>query len=84
VHGAARDALAYARGAIVIEANRPRPTTPWSSSDTGEIVSGGNFHGAPIAIAADVLVLGLVQLATISSAARIASSIPRSVACPRF
>jgi histidine ammonia-lyase len=32
----------------------------------GDIVSGGNFHGAPVAIAADVLVLGLLQLATIS------------------
>ena len=33
---------------------------------SGDIVSGGNFHGAPVAIAADVLVLGLLQLATIS------------------
>jgi histidine ammonia-lyase len=31
-----------------------------------EIVSGGNFHGAPVAIAADVTVLALAQLATIS------------------
>ena len=29
-------------------------------------MSGGNFHGAPLAIAADVIVLGLLQLATIS------------------
>jgi histidine ammonia-lyase len=29
-------------------------------------VSGGNFHGAPVALASDVLCLGLVQLATIS------------------
>jgi histidine ammonia-lyase len=35
-------------------------------ADTREIVSGGNFHGAPIALACDVLCLGLVQLATIS------------------
>ena len=32
----------------------------------GEIVSGGNFHGAPVAIAADLIVIGLLQLATIS------------------
>ena len=37
----------------------PRPTTRWCSPTPGDIVSGGNFHGAPIAIAADVIVLGL-------------------------
>ena len=35
-------------------------------ADTGDIVSGGNFHGAPIAIAADLLAAALVPLATIS------------------
>ena len=35
-------------------------------ADAREIVSGGNFHGAPVALAADVLCIGLVQLATIS------------------
>jgi histidine ammonia-lyase len=35
-------------------------------ADTGEIISGGNFHGAPVALACDVLCLGLAQLATIS------------------
>jgi histidine ammonia-lyase len=34
--------------------------------DDGDIVSGGNFHGAPVAIAADAIALALVQLATIS------------------
>jgi histidine ammonia-lyase len=34
--------------------------------DTGEIISGGNFHGAPVALASDFLVLALAQLATIS------------------
>jgi histidine ammonia-lyase len=32
----------------------------------GDIVSGGNFHGAPVAIAADVIVIALLQFATIS------------------
>jgi histidine ammonia-lyase len=32
----------------------------------GEIVSGGNFHGAPVAVAADLLAIALAQLATIS------------------
>ena len=35
-------------------------------AETGEIVSGGNFHGAPVAVAADTLAIGLAQLATIS------------------
>jgi histidine ammonia-lyase len=35
-------------------------------ADAGEIVSGGNFHGAPIALAADTLTIGLAQLVTIS------------------
>ena len=35
-------------------------------ADTREIVSGGNFHGAPVALASDLLAIGLAQLATIS------------------
>ena len=35
-------------------------------ADGDEIVSGGNFHGAPVALASDALVLALAQLATIS------------------
>jgi histidine ammonia-lyase len=68
VHGAARDAFAYARGAITVEANAAtdNPMVFADADSVGDIVSGGNFHGAPIAIAADVLALGLVQLATIS------------------
>jgi hypothetical protein len=34
--------------------------------ETDEIVSGGNFHGATVALAADLLVLAIAQLATIS------------------
>jgi histidine ammonia-lyase len=72
VHGAARDACAYARAAIEIEMNAATDNPMvFADVDTagpgaGDIVSGGNFHGAPVAIAADLLVLGLVQLATIS------------------
>ena len=39
---------------------------PMVFADTGEIVSGGNFHGAPVAIAADLLAAALAPLATIS------------------
>ncbi|HMC78247.1 MAG TPA: histidine ammonia-lyase [Vicinamibacterales bacterium] len=65
VHGAARDAFAYARRVLEIEANAATDN-PMVFADTGEIVSGGNFHGAPVAIAADLIVIGVLQLATIS------------------
>jgi len=65
VHGAARDAFSYARSALTIESNAATDN-PMVFADRADIVSGGNFHGAPIAIAADVLALGLVQLSTIS------------------
>jgi histidine ammonia-lyase len=65
VHGAARDAFAFARRAFDVEANAATDN-PMVFADAQEIVSGGNFHGAPVAIACDVLCLGLVQLATIS------------------
>ena len=65
VHGAARDAFAFARGTFEIEANAATDN-PMVFADAREIVSGGNFHGAPVALAADVLCIGLVQLATIS------------------
>jgi histidine ammonia-lyase len=65
VHGAARDAFAHARSTIQIEINAATDN-PMVFADTGDIVSGGNFHGAPVAVSADVLVLGVLQLATIS------------------
>jgi histidine ammonia-lyase len=69
VHGAARDALDFARATVAIEANAAtdNPMVFAAAGEAaGDIVSGGNFHGAPVAIAADVLVLALAQLATIS------------------
>ncbi len=65
VHGAARDALTYARRVLEIEANAATDN-PMVFADADEIVSGGNFHGAPVALASDVIALALVQLATIS------------------
>ncbi len=65
VHGAARDAIAYARRAFDVEANAATDNPMVFAAD-GDIVSGGNFHGAPVALAADVLCLAAAQLATIS------------------
>jgi histidine ammonia-lyase len=65
VHGAAREALTFARTLLMTEANAATDN-PMVFAGEGEIVSGGNFHGAPVAIAADVAVLALAQIATIS------------------
>jgi histidine ammonia-lyase len=65
VHGAARDALAYVRHVAAIEANAATDN-PMVFADAGDIVSGGNFHGAPVALAADVLAVAVTHLATIS------------------
>jgi histidine ammonia-lyase len=65
VHGAARDALAYVRRVVTIEANAATDN-PMVFADAGDIVSGGNFHGAPVALAADVLAIAVTHLATIS------------------
>jgi histidine ammonia-lyase len=65
VHGATREALRFVRETVAIEANSATDN-PMVFADSGDIVSGGNFHGAPIAIAADLLAAALVPLATIS------------------
>jgi histidine ammonia-lyase len=65
VHGAAREAFAFVRRIFDAEANAATDN-PMVFAAANEIVSGGNFHGAPVSVAADVLCLGLAQLATIS------------------
>jgi len=65
VHGATREALRFVRDTVLIEANSATDN-PMVFADRDEILSGGNFHGAPIAIAADLLAAAIVPLATIS------------------
>ena len=65
VHGAAREALAFAQRVVDIEANAATDN-PMVFAGTGDMVSGGNFHGAPVGLAADVLAIAVTQLATIS------------------
>jgi histidine ammonia-lyase len=65
VHGAAREALRWIRHIVTIEMNAATDN-PMVFADSGDIVSGGNFHGAPLALAADLLVMAVAQLATIS------------------
>ncbi|HVG54998.1 MAG TPA: histidine ammonia-lyase [Vicinamibacterales bacterium] len=65
VHGAARAACQYAHDVFAAEANAATDN-PMVFADTREIVSGGNFHGAPVSVACDLLCIGMSQLATIS------------------
>jgi histidine ammonia-lyase len=65
VHGATREALRFVREIVDVE-NNSATDNPMVFADSGDIVSCGNFHGAPIAIAADLLAAALVPLATIS------------------
>ncbi|MGH9346532.1 MAG: histidine ammonia-lyase, partial [Vicinamibacterales bacterium] len=65
VHGAAREAFRFVRHVFDTEANAATDN-PMVFAGDGDIVSGGNFHGAPVAIAADLLCIGAAHLATIS------------------
>ncbi len=65
VHGAVREALEFVRRLVVTEANAATDN-PMVFVETDEIISGGNFHGAPVALAADLLATALAPLATIS------------------
>jgi histidine ammonia-lyase len=64
VHGATRDALAYAGEVLRIEANSVSDN-PIVLTD-GAVVSGGNFHGQPVAVALDTVAIALVSLASVS------------------
>ncbi len=67
VHGAVRDAIAYARWVIEIELNAATDN-PLLFFEGNEVVvlSGGNFHGEPVAIAMDYLAMALTELGNIS------------------
>ena len=65
VLGACWQALHYATEKLEIEMNAVTDN-PLIFSDTNEIISGGNFHGEPIAFAMDFLKLGIAELASIS------------------
>lgn len=65
VHGAARGALAHVREVIEIEAGSATDN-PLIFADGAEIISGGNFHGAPLALALDYAAIALTDLMSIS------------------
>jgi len=64
VHGASRDALNFARSSLEIELNSV--TDNPLVFDNGDIISGGNFHGQPLAYAMDIAAIALAELGSIS------------------
>lgn len=64
VHGASRDALDHARRVVETEINAVTDN-PLVFED-GDVISGGNFHGQPLALALDYASLALSELASIS------------------
>lgn len=65
VHGATRDALAYVRRAVDVEIIAVTDN-PVCFPDRDDVIAGGNFHGQPIAYAADLLAIAVAGLANIS------------------
>ena len=64
VHGASRDALRHANTVVETEINSV--TDNPLVFDDGSIVSGGNFHGQPLALVIDYAAIALAELASIS------------------
>jgi len=65
VHGAARDAFAHARAVLEREMNSATDN-PLVFPGKGDIVSGGNFHGAPVGLVLDYAAIAATDLASIS------------------
>ena len=68
VHGATRDVLAFARTVLEREAasSTDNPLVFLDGPDGAEMISGGNFHGQPVALALDAAAIAIAELANIS------------------
>ena len=64
VHGASKDAINYVRERVEIEINSA--TDNPIITEEGDIISGGNFHGQPMALSFDFLAIAVAELASIS------------------
>lgn len=65
IHGASKDAIEYVRRVIETEINSATDN-PLIFEDEDRVISGGNFHGQPVALAMDFLGIALSELANVS------------------
>lgn len=65
VHGASKDTIAHVKQVVLREMNSVTDN-PLVFPETGEVLSGGNFHGQPVALVMDFLAIALSELANIS------------------
>jgi histidine ammonia-lyase len=68
VHGAVRDSLSHARATTQVELNSAtdNPLVFVKENGEGDIISGGNFHGQPLAMAADQIAIAIATLGGIA------------------
>jgi histidine ammonia-lyase len=68
VHGATRDALAWVRQVHEREVNSvtDNPSVFLEADGSPDVISGGNFHGQPLALALDLAAMAVAELANIS------------------
>ena len=65
VHGAVRDALSHCEDVLLVESGSATDN-PLVFSESGDVISGGNFHGAPLAFTFDYAAIALADLMSIS------------------
>lgn len=65
IHGASRDAIEYVKNVVEIEINSVTDN-PLIFVKEGQVISGGNFHGQPVALAMDFLGIALSEYANVS------------------
>ena len=95
VHGTAVDALRYVRGVLEIEVNSatdnplifPEGADVDASAEAtggGRVVSGGNFHGQPVALAMDLLAMAMAEVGSISERRSAQLVDPKTSGLPAF
>ena len=93
VHGAVRDALTHVRAIVSVELNSATDNPlvfanssrgAGGGSGSGEVISGGNFHGQPLALAADHMAAALATLAGISERRTEQMTNPQTSQLPAF
>ncbi len=65
VHGASRDTISYVKTIVEREMNGATDN-PLIFTETGEVISGGNFHGQPVALVMDFLSIAICEIGNIS------------------